>query len=172
MSQTRRKYRQAAYDKSRKPDGRKAHGGYTNEYVYGNTVRKLEPQKRLKEVPVKKPQHEVRKNRDKARHMSAGYVLFLAAALCTSAVILVNYLRHQSELTNLTESVAAKQSQLNDLRTSNNEEYNRIINSIDLEEIKRIAMSELGMIYAQEGQVIEYEGKSNDYMRQAPEGSH
>lgn len=170
MSQSRRNYSKAGQNKQN-ADG-KGREAYRGEYIYGNAARRLEPQRRPSEKPEKKPQNEVRKNRDKARHMSAGYVLFLAAALCTSAVILVNYLRHQSELTNLTESVAAKQSQLNDLRTSNNEEYNRIINSIDLEEIKRIAMSELGMIYAQEGQVIEYEGKSNDYMRQAPEGSH
>ena len=52
------------------------------------------------------------------------------------------------------------------MRLANDEEYNRIVNSIDLEEIKRIAMGELGMVYAQEGQVITYENKGYDYMRQ------
>lgn len=141
------------------------------EYIEGNTVRKLEPQ-RQPEVPVRKPHHEVRKNRDKARHMSIGYVLFLATALCAAAFILVNYIQLQSDLTNLTESVAAKESRLNYLKVSNDEEYSRIVNSVDLEEVKRIAMSELGMIYAQEGQIVEYEGRNNDYMRQATEGNH
>ena len=41
-----------------------------------------------------------------------------------------------------------------------------IMSSIDLEEIKRIAVSELGMKYAKEGQVIQYTGEGNDYVRQ------
>lgn len=49
----------------------------------------------------------------------------------------------------------------------NDEEYSRITSNINLEEIKRIAIGELGMTYATEGQVIPYESNSNDYMRQA-----
>lgn len=101
--------------------------------------------------------------------MNAGYVLFLAVALCAAAFILVNYIQLQSQLTNLTKAVAAQQSELNFLKLSNDEEYNRIISGIDLEEIKRIAIGELGMVYAKEEQVIEYEGESGDYMRQVTE---
>ena len=75
-------------------------------------------------------------------------------------------LQLQAELTNLTKSVAASQSTLNRLKVANDEEYNRILSSINLEEIKRIAIMELGMVYAQEGQIIEYENESGDYMRQ------
>ncbi len=100
--------------------------------------------------------------------MSAGYVLFLATALCAAAFILVNYIQLQADLTNLTKGVAAKQSELNSLRSENDEKYNRIINSIDLEEIKRIAIGELGMTYAKEGQIIFYADEGDDYMRQVP----
>ena len=92
--------------------------------------------------------------------------MFLAAALCAAAVILVNYVQLQAELTNLTRSVASSESRLNRLKVANDEEYNRIVSSINLEEIKRIAIMELGMVYAQEGQIIEYETESGDYMRQ------
>ena len=47
----------------------------------------------------------------------------------------------------------------------NDQEYNRIISSINLEEVRRIAMGELGMVYAEEGQIITYEGNRSDYMR-------
>ena len=140
-----------------------------SEYVYGNAARALEPARRrenTEEVPVRKPHHEVRKNRDKARYMNAGYVVFLVTALCAAAFILVNYIQLQSQLTNMTKSVAAKKSELNYMSIANDEEYNRIISSINLEEIQRIAVSELGMVYAGEGQIIEYENKSSDYMRQ------
>lgn len=162
MSRNQSNYTKAAYEK-RQGAGRAA--DTRGFYVHGNTARRLEVARPL-EAPRKQPGNEVRKNRDKARHMSAGYVLFLAAALCAAAFILVNYIQLQAELTNRTKSVARKESQLNSLRITNDEEYNKIINSINLEDIKRIAIGELGMVYAEEGQIIPYESKSYDYMRE------
>ena len=121
-----------------------------------------------KDSGKRQPQPAVRKNREKAHHMSAGYVIFLVAALCAAAFILVNYIQLQADLTNLTKGVATKQSELNSLRSANDEKYNRIMNSIDLEEIKRIAIGELGMTYAKEGQIILYADEGDDYMRQVP----
>ena len=76
MSQNRRSYNRAAYDKNRRGTVSRRQ----NEYIYGNTVRKLDFG--WEEAPVRRPDPKVRKNRERARHMSAGYVLFLAAALC------------------------------------------------------------------------------------------
>lgn len=161
MGQNRRNYRQNAYEEDRRPH----RGRIRGEYVYGNTVRRLDIQEQWEQAPVKKPHPEVRKNREKARHMSAGYVMFLAAALCAAAFILVNFIQLQSDLTTLTKTVADRKSELNVLKLSNDEEYNRIISSIDLEEIKRVAIGELGMGYAEEGQIVEYENQEGDYMR-------
>lgn len=170
MSQNRRNNRQAAYDKVR--DTRA-------DYVYGSAAPQLQPRRR--EAPVKpgrkttanSPQGaSVRKNRARARYMTAGYVAFLAAALCAAAFVLVNYIQLQTDLINLTRSVAAKEVEVNNLKMANDEEYNRIVRSIDLEEIKRIAMGELGMVYAQEGQIVLYDSTSSDYMRQVREEGH
>jgi len=177
MSQNRRDYRQN-YQQNNRRNTYDTYDPYaaTDEYIYGNTVRKPkiqkeEPTRKKEAVRAKKQDAKVRKNRERAHYMSAGYVLFLAVALCTAALILVNYIQLQTELTNLTRSVAAKEIEVNNMKMANDEEYNRIISSIDLEEIKRIALGELGMIYAQEGQIISYDNKSSDYMRQVTESS-
>ncbi len=162
MSQNRRNYRQAAYEKETDVRG----GRNRNVYVYGNTARKLDVQRQIETESGRQVHPVVRKNRERARHMNAGYMFFLAVAMCTAAWILVNYIQLQADLTNLTRSVAEKQSELNNLKLANDEEYNRIISSIDLEEIKRIAIGELGMTYAQEGQIVLYVNEDNDYMRQ------
>lgn len=159
MSQNRRNYDRAANDKNR----RGTSSGSRQEYIYGNTVRKVDFG--WEETPVRKPDPKVRKNREKARHMSAGYVLFLAAALCACALILVNYIQLQSQLTAMTKQVARKESELNRMKLANDEEYNRIISGIDLEEVRRVAMGELGMVYAEEGQIVTYDNQSRDYMR-------
>jgi hypothetical protein len=98
--------------------------------------------------------------------MSFGYVLFLTAAMCAAAFILLSYVQMQGTLTQVTREVAAKEVQYNNMKVANDEKYNRIMSSIDLEEIKRYAMGELGMVYAQAGQVITYTNEHKDYMRQ------
>lgn len=167
MSRNRRNYRQAAYEKRTGTRAERTERS-RNLYVYGSAAYEPEAERQWETEPKRQIQPAVRKNRERANHMSAGYVLFLAAALCAAAFILVNYIQLQAELTNLTKSVAAKESELNALRETNDEQYNRIVNSINLEEIKRIAIGELGMTYAQEGQIITYSNEGDDYMRQVP----
>ncbi len=141
-------------------------GSRNGAYVYGNTVRQPDVRRQLEQEPKRKLSNEARKNRDKAHHMNPGYVVFLVAAFCTCAFILINYIQLQAELTNRTKGLAGLESRLNSMRLENDETYNRITNSIDLEEIKRVAIGELGMTYATEGQIITYTGVNNDYMRQ------
>lgn len=134
-------------------------------YLYGNAVRKSDISRQLEEAPRRQLSHEVRKNRDKARHMNVGYVVFLMGALCAAAFILVNYIQLKSELTGKIEKVAALEVSLNSMKLENDENYSRIVSSVDLEEIKRTAIGELGMTYAGEGQIIFYSNEGRDYMR-------
>ena len=64
------------------------------------------------------------------------------------------------------ENIAELESQLSDLKIENDAEYSRATSSIDLEEMKRIAMEELGMVYADKEQVVIYEDKEAEYFRQ------
>lgn len=147
-------------------------GNGSSVYIYDNTARRLDVQRELKQEPRRRLSHETRKNRDKARHMNLGYVVFLVAAFCTCGFILINYIQLQSELTNRTKGLASLESRLNTMKLTNDEDYSRITSSIDLEEIKKIAIGELGMTYAKEGQIITYNGVENDYMRQVGENSN
>ena len=127
-------------------------------YIYDNTARDLQIRRQMEE-PRRQLSHETRKNREKARHMSIGYVTFLMVALVACAFFLVNYIQMQSELTARITEVSRMESELNSLKLANDEEYSRITSNINI--------GELGMTYATEGQVIPYESNSNDYMRQA-----
>lgn len=134
-------------------------------YIYDNTARKINVQKSLEEAPSRKLSKEARNNRERARYMNLGYIAFLMTALFLCGIILVNYIQLQSDLTAKTRQVASLESELNTLKLANDEEYNRINASIDLEEIKRVAIGELGMTYAKEGQIITYSSVGSDYMR-------
>ncbi len=137
-----------------------------SRYVQGSAVRKLDVTREIEQSPKKKLSNTARKNREKAEHMSAGYVLFLSLALVATGCILVGYIKLQSDITNSIKNIARLETQLNDLRLANDEEYNRITSRVDLEEIRRIAIQELGMQYAKEGQIVTFESENNDYVKQ------
>lgn len=101
--------------------------------------------------------------------MNLGYVLFLSLALGFAGFVLIGYIQLQSDITASVKKISRLESELNNLKLSNDEELSRIESSIDLEEIKRIAMEELGMTYAEEGQIIEYSSEGSDYVRQVTE---
>ena len=135
-------------------------------YVQGNTVRKVDVTREITRQPQKKISNTTRKNREKAQHMNIGYVLFLCVALLAVGIILVNYIGLQSDITNSVKQISTLESQLNDLKLANDEEYSRITSSIDLEEIKRIAIQELGMQYAEEGQIVSFASENSDDVKQ------
>ena len=91
-------------------------------YIYDNTARDLQIRRQMEE-PRRQLSHETRKNREKARHMSIGYVTFLMVALVACAFFLVNYIQMQSELTARITEVSRMESELNSLKLANDEEY-------------------------------------------------
>ena len=101
--------------------------------------------------------------------MSAGYVLFLLTALVATGIILVYYIGLQSDITNSVKHISVLERQLNELKVANEEDYSRISSSVDLEEIRRIAIQELGLQYAQEGQIISFASENSDYVKQMAE---
>ncbi len=139
-----------------------------NVYVYGNTARRLEvlPEMEPKRTGQRVPKNAIRKNREKARHMNPAYVMFLSVACVVTFVVCFRYIQLRSEITGRIENISTLETQLSDLKIENDAEYSRVTNSVDLEEIKRIAMEELGMVYADEDQVVMYEDKEAEYFRQ------
>lgn len=140
-----------------------------NAYVQGSAVRDVDVTTAIKESPRKKLSHATRKNREKATHMNLGYVLFLLTALSLAGFMLTGYIGLQFEITNSVKNISKLESQLMSLRLENDEELNRVESAVDLNEIKKIAIEELGMSYAKDGQVIEFSAEGSDYVRQVAE---
>ena len=135
------------------------------EYIVeGNTVREIE---RDYSAPFKKPVSEtVKKNREKAAHMNLGYVAFLLVMAIVLFVGCTAYINPRNEITEKQKTVEGLQSKVASLKLENDEEYDRIIGNVDMEEIKKIAMNELHMKYPDSGQVAVTESKDSDYVRQ------
>ncbi len=108
----------------------------------------------------------VRKNRENVSRMSRRTVLILGMLITLVTLSLILYIRLFAEISNTDKEVAALQTELAELRSSNDETYNEINNNIDLEAIRKTAINEFGMKYADENQVVEYSGAQGDSVHQ------
>ncbi|MDE6917884.1 MAG: cell division protein FtsL [Lachnospiraceae bacterium] len=160
--------RQNAGSRSRgSHNGSRRNTNQNYEYIEGSAVRKLQAADGRRESERQRPQaHSVRRTKIKAVPMNKGYIAVAAVAFLVVCCVLIGYVDLQSDITNHISNISRLESQLNEMKLANDETYTKIMSSIDLEEIKRIAVNELGMKYAKEGQVIQYTGEGNDYVRQ------
>lgn len=137
-------------------------------YIEGNTVRKTEPVERPRRR--EEPRRRVRRRvKEKVQYVNVFYMVFVVAAACMLLWSCVNYLQLQAETTSRMKNIASLEMQLEELKKENDDNYTRIMTSVDLDYIKDVAINELGMVYAGEDQVILYDGKTRDYVRQNQE---
>lgn len=145
-------------------------------YVNGSTVRQLEAQpvrreridrtKIQEEQKKKRRRNAAKRNRERALHMSRGYVAFLTLCVGVVAFAAVALVQIQSQVTQRMEHIAALESQITDLKADNDARYKEIVTSVDLDYIKDVAMNQLGMQYATEDQIIYYSVENNNFMDQ------
>ncbi len=142
-------------------------------YVYGNTVRQADPApvRRQKARPAqpKRTSRQVVRNRNRAMSISPAYAVFLTIAAVCAVLICVLYLNLQSDVVSRSEHVTALQEELANLTEANDTKYNAAADSVNLETVRDKAMNEMGMVYASEGTVIEYDSPAGDYVKQYSE---
>jgi len=158
-------------------------------YIQGNTVRRLQevperkypPQvqerrrQQLQEqkksaVPVSATKQAVsrqaQKNREKAMAMNKGFVVFLTAVSVAVLFTCINFLQVKSQITSSMKHVASLESELAQLKEDNDAYYSKVTSNVDIAQIKKKAMGELGMKYPSDDQVETYTTDGNSYVRQ------
>ncbi len=154
-------------------------------YLDGNAVRKTQeiPAKpyqapgaqtarRVREVekPVaRQPRQlsrETQRNREKAKSMGRGFVVFLAVVSVAVLFCCVNYLQLKSELTGKMKTVASLETELSQIKEDNNAYESQVTSDVDLNTIKKLAIGRLGMNYPTDEQKKTYTMPSNSYVRQ------
>lgn len=156
-------------------------------YVDGNTVRRLREsparpylperqpasRRRLEETSEKRMAErnrrlsaQARKNREKAKSMSPGFVLFLAVVSVAVLFVCIHYLQLKSEITGSMKNVASLEAELTQLREDNDAYESQVTSNVDLNRIKKIAIGRLEMKYPSEDQIVTYKTARSCYVRQ------
>ncbi|MDD6058510.1 MAG: hypothetical protein PUB98_09700 [Clostridiales bacterium] len=157
---------------------------FTNEhYIDGNTVRRTieapDPfeAERLRRVRreryERERQEELERKRRMARRLherelrrSRRSMAALTVLVTMFAITAGAYINLQSDITTRMRTISNLESKIATLKADNDEAYKRINTAVDLESIKEKAMTELGMSYAKESQIIYYTVGAEDYMNQ------
>ena len=135
--------------------------------VEGNVVRKTAP---AKPAPAR-----IRKPRKKRTSLSAAAafrrqkaVFAVLSVIGTCAVILLCavMLMTLEESSRLSDEVAEKEKQLNELTVANDARKYEIDSSVDLNYVIQVATEELGMVRSSLAQVVTYRTKDTEYLQQ------
>lgn len=139
-----------------------------NMYVNGSAVRKADVRYDVYAEPTHRVLRELENDRKRVKknRMSFLYVAFLVAAFIFLGSSLVSYIKLRAEISAASDRVSYYEQEYNNLVVANDDEYSKIVDTIDLEEIRRVAIEDLGMVYADESQIITYTRESSDYVRQ------
>ncbi len=132
----------------------------------GTAVRSVEIPVRQEPERKREVSPETQENRERALQMNLAYVAFLTVAAVVSLFVCVNFLQLRAQGTLLQEEVTALVAERDAAVLSNDSDYNRVMNSVDLEYIRDVAENELGMVRAGSGQIVAYEVEDGDYVRQ------
>jgi len=135
------------------------------EYTYGNAVRKTNPQ-RSRGNELRPVGGNIARNTQKKSGMSAVYVVFLAVMMVVAGAACMMYLEITSGIQDDLKQIAKLEAQLNSMKAENDDYENRINGAVDLEMVKKKAMNDLGMQYANDDQIVKYESDDTDYVRQ------
>ncbi|MEG1505545.1 MAG: hypothetical protein RR369_04340 [Lachnospiraceae bacterium] len=139
-------------------------------YMYGNaaTQPEIAPRRWEEAEPLqpKKVSKQVRRNRKKAMRINSGYVVFLTVAAVLALVVCVNYLHLQSEMVGHSKQITVLQQELSSIKEENNTKYSAVMNSVSLEDVRNKAMNELGMVHVTPEQIVSYQNRSGDDVKQ------
>lgn len=126
----------------------------------------VQPVQPFDEEQERRRQLKERRNLARAKRMGAlNFVIMMMATAMIFGMCAV-YIQLQSELNSRMSRVATLEAELIALRTDNDIMKKRIETSIDFDEIKDLAINELGMVYPSKGQVVYYQIDETDYMEQ------
>lgn len=135
-------------------------------YIYGSAAPKYTqaPQRR----EVKATPNTQRKEAVVAKPYAVNKPLFIMSLVAFAAicVMMIQFIRLSSDITVLRSSITSMESEMSKLKMQNDEYYGRIMSNIDLEEVREIAVTELGMDYATAEQIITYDSYIDDYVEQ------
>ncbi len=137
-------------------------------YVEGNTVRKASAVPKQHEEPRErqKPKRYPQQKPVRMPGISGRAFLFLVGMLCAPIYCGFSYLTTQEDVRQIKKEIVSLQSEVIQQKTDNEEEYQAIVETVDLSEVYQKATRKLKMVQAKNNQIYTYKNKKSDMVKQ------
>lgn len=138
-------------------------------YEYGSTVRQLntQPLRHSEESEETKEQRRAKQRQIRRNNkLNLMYTMVVASVAAVVFFICYQYLNVQAVAKVNSDKIIELKSTLNSLKEDNDALESDINASINYDSIYDIAVNELGMVYPGKSQVITYESKESEYVKQ------
>lgn len=146
------------------------------QYIYGSTARAVEVMEpdsikqakelRRREREERERRTEARKQAKKLHKVNLIYTFALIGVMSVLIYMLVGYVQLQASIQVNAAQVTQLEQELSKLTESNNLTALELDTNIDYNSIFKIATEELGMVYPDKSQVIEYNSIASEYVKQ------
>ena len=132
-------------------------------YEYGSAVRQLNIAE-----PLKTPDESQQRQKQIRRNNKINLMYTVAVASVAAVVFFIcyQYLNVQAAAKTNSDVIAELKSELSTLKENNDVLESDINASIDYDAIYDTAVNELGMVYPEKKQVITYDSKESEYVKQ------
>ena len=153
-----------------------------DSYVDGNTVSKYptysqpdEDKEWLKEIYRNRDLENAREERarkarvrrlEHSRSMNFATFAVLAVAVLVMLYLCTGYIQAKSAVTSLNKEIVTKETEYNSLKAKNDSNLKEIESSVNLQKIYNIATKDLGMVFANNNQIVTYGDSESAYVRQ------
>ena len=134
--------------------------------VQGSVARQMYAVPERRENPQGPVAVPSRRRKQEKTTLSIPYCVFLTVACVLTLSLGAYYLEQQALATSSQKKIASLESELAELKKVNADDLNRIETSVNLEEIRDIAINELGMVYATQENVVLYKNTTQNYVSQ------
>ena len=153
-----------------------------DSYIDGNTVRKYhtysqpdEDKEWLKEIYRNRDLENAREERarkarvrrlEHSKTMNFSTFAVLAVAVLVMLYLCTGYIQARSAVTSLNKEIVTKETEYNSLKAKNDSNLKEIESSVNLQKIYNIATKDLGMVFANNNQIVTYGDSESAYVRQ------
>ncbi len=143
-------------------------------YIDGSTARKLEaaparkkaPEKRVSRQPEARRKPRVNEKAQKALAFNLKYTVFVITSVVIMLSACIAMLYMESRVSIQQANINELETQLETIQEENAAYRINLENMYTLDEIYDVATNELGMVYAEKGQIVYYDSANEDYVKQ------
>ena len=129
-------------------------------------IRERVPVRGPERLPKVSPQRKPHRKPQVTRGIGFFSMVILLLAMTATLYVSFQYLHLQSDLNILDKKMVLLNEELKDLTDHNNAAEIALNQPVDLNQVYEVAVGELGMVFPNHNQVIEYESQMAGYVRQ------